>query len=709
MRKRDSSGPLMRRFVSLRAAEVAAEGEYLRVSVVASTEAAVDFGKFREVLLHGEGNVDTSAAVSVLYNHDRNQVIGRIVKVELVDRELRAELLIRRDAKTANGVAIADLVEAGDLDGISVGYAYDGTGATYDRATKTVTVRAWILREISFTPVQADVDAHLARALSHYRTQALRAVSQKGRTMDPELEAIIAQYPEKYRDLCISLWGDGADAARVAEGVSQAIQRDLDAAGGDDGGGDDANRADDEEDDDDENGEDDEGRGAPAGGQRSRGGRRQAPPVDHTRNESQRAARMAMERDLYMVANSHGVTDVDFSQVRSFDEGLRAITRRRAEDRQTESNLHVGRCVRVTGDAVDRVRAAATDGIRHLAGLTAADDQDLGLRIGSGRRLIEEFARTTGAWQSDWTDKDLCRFALGTIKAERVGGANNTTSMFSTLLADSMNKLVMEGFLNSGTTYRLWTSARPVRDYKAFTDLALSLGYLAETKENAPYLEMGRVVTSGGSQVVKNGGTITLTEEVIVNDDLGEWLKAIMSIGIIADQTRERNCVVALAGYDYSTNGNIKATAGALSEANLGPVRAVMRGLSVTTNKSETVLISGIPRLLLVPATLYPTAYTIVNPGPAAQTAQPYISSMTAVEIPHLEDTSISGYSVDDYYIAEDPRLGRGVRFAHLQDRTSPELEEFDAGAVDARNWKLKDPHKAYMASKFGVVKADKA
>ncbi|MGP1666912.1 MAG: hypothetical protein ACTS5I_13560, partial [Rhodanobacter sp.] len=60
----------MRRFRSFEF-KTRAEGESKgAVSFVASTDHAVDWGGFREVLKHDKANVDTSATRALLINHD---------------------------------------------------------------------------------------------------------------------------------------------------------------------------------------------------------------------------------------------------------------------------------------------------------------------------------------------------------------------------------------------------------------------------------------------------------------------------------------------------------------------------------------------------------------------------------------------------------------------------------------------------------------
>jgi HK97 family phage prohead protease len=134
------------------------------VRCVASSDEPVEMPGFREILSHADGAVDVDAARSVLFNHDRNQPIGKIRSCRVDGgKRLCAELEISKDARAASGVALLELVRSGAIEGVSVGYEYAEEDAEYDQQARTVTVKRWKLREISLTPTQADVTAKITQ------------------------------------------------------------------------------------------------------------------------------------------------------------------------------------------------------------------------------------------------------------------------------------------------------------------------------------------------------------------------------------------------------------------------------------------------------------------------------------------------------------------------------------------------------------------
>jgi hypothetical protein len=271
---------LLRRFVKIRSADFTEEGT---VEVVASTDAAVDMGGYRERLSHAKGAIDWSSARSVLLNHKSGYVAGRINKVWLDGNQLRAELYIDEDAVFDSGVNVRKAVAEGYVQGISIGYSYDIDSAVLDRDQGLVDVPYWALREITITPTQADVDAHIGRSLeSLFPTNSPR----RGKESTMNKEQLLRMYPAKYRELVLSTWADGEDADKVIRAVNAAIERDTAAnsrSTEDDDEKDDT-RNDDEKDDDEQ-----------AGDERSRA------------NAIRASRRLTIERSLATVARPTGL------------------------------------------------------------------------------------------------------------------------------------------------------------------------------------------------------------------------------------------------------------------------------------------------------------------------------------------------------------------------------------------------------------------
>jgi len=140
------------------------------ISMVASTDAPVSWGDWREVLSHAPGAVDSSAAATLLLNHRADQVSGVLRNIEARGGSLIAEADIDEDARLPTGVSVRKAVASGALRGVSIGYDYDRSDVEWDEKSRTATVRKWRLLEISLTPIPADKGASV-RSLPNYLNQ----------------------------------------------------------------------------------------------------------------------------------------------------------------------------------------------------------------------------------------------------------------------------------------------------------------------------------------------------------------------------------------------------------------------------------------------------------------------------------------------------------------------------------------------------------
>lgn len=119
-----------------------------------------------EILSHQKESIDfcrlENGSLPLLYDHDRNQIIGRAEKIRLVDGKLRAVL---RFAKTEKANEWWDLIKDNILRGISIGYRImkmEPTGQSEDGEPRFTATR-WMPYECSLTPIAADMQVGINR------------------------------------------------------------------------------------------------------------------------------------------------------------------------------------------------------------------------------------------------------------------------------------------------------------------------------------------------------------------------------------------------------------------------------------------------------------------------------------------------------------------------------------------------------------------
>lgn len=126
-----------------------------------------------EILDHGEGAVDLtrlSEIGCVLFNHERDDVIGRVDKVWIDDGRAHAVIEFDDDEFSER---IMRKVQHGSLKGVSVGYMVDnfeevasGKKSTDGRFTGPCFIaRKWTPLEISIVSVPADATVGVGRSL----------------------------------------------------------------------------------------------------------------------------------------------------------------------------------------------------------------------------------------------------------------------------------------------------------------------------------------------------------------------------------------------------------------------------------------------------------------------------------------------------------------------------------------------------------------
>ncbi len=154
-----------------------AEGEANtgKISFVASTDDACDWGGWREVLKHDKAGVDVSACRALLINHDPNQIAGPLRSITFKDGICEMDAEVLESARLQSGLSVRDAIECGALRGISIGYTYARADAEYDEDARTITVNKWRLLEASVTPIPADTGASIRSFPTEFKKEPVMA------------------------------------------------------------------------------------------------------------------------------------------------------------------------------------------------------------------------------------------------------------------------------------------------------------------------------------------------------------------------------------------------------------------------------------------------------------------------------------------------------------------------------------------------------
>lgn len=173
------------------------------VDVAFSSEEPVPRWFGREILLHGEDNVDLDQLKSMgatLMNHNPNVIVGPVRDVRIEDKRGKATLFFDDDE---DGERAMRKVRSQSLRGVSVGYLIDkavevNDGDEYEGVNGPALIATrWVPYEISLTPIPADASVGVGRNA----TRSLNDIEITRRTSVPEGQADEESLRRMVRDI----------------------------------------------------------------------------------------------------------------------------------------------------------------------------------------------------------------------------------------------------------------------------------------------------------------------------------------------------------------------------------------------------------------------------------------------------------------------------------------------------------------------------
>src|SRR5581483_11976833 len=252
--------------------------------------------------------------------------------------------------------------------------------------------------------------------------------------------------------------------------------------------------------------------------------------------------------------------------------------------------------------------------------------------------IREAYARVTG-------DPSVAGFSerstLGNIRVSenapiaRVTEADTTTASFSYLLGTSMNKRLLKDYQAWPAEWQRFVSIVPIRDFKQQSRVRLgAFGSLPIVAEDTAYSTVTLTDSSATYVPQKRGNLVTVSREVIVNDDLQAIKQIPTKLAVAAAYTLAEFVYGFLSGNPTIYDGGALFTSGA-PHNNLGAsalsTSAMQTG--VTAMREQTNLagkrIGLRPRFLVVPPELEWTAMVVTKsagvPGSNANDINPML------------------------------------------------------------------------------------
>ena len=587
----------------------AVEGSEYRREVSFSSETPVRRWFGNEILDHGpDAEVDLSRLTTVgavLFNHDPNRIVAKIVSASIDTKARRGNAIIEFVPDDEESMRAMRKVDSGMLLGISVGYSVHRW--TEDDETEDVRVNKWEAYEISLTPIPADAKVGVGRSLDgdpHDTTLEARSTRGIVRASSPAGETAMFKL-KSGREVSLA----ELDALRMQGDVELAdgtiLSRQIPASVLDYAR---ANQP------------------APATVPAKPAARAVAPVVEvepETDETHKRAltvttgeadpVKAKLQHDIRQLGGfmraaapkgsiPDGEEDLLILKGSTLDEARAhfvklaedtraAVTGRMNDDGTTVSrpNISVGedKNLRTMFDAIP-------DAIAIRAGVVSAEGKNL---RGKGEVKLHERAAslsglklmqivrmhveaTTGVSTVRLSDKDVLKLA-GRDRGTR---SMQNTSDFSTLLENTLNKMVIIGYRNAPSTYRDVAKIIPATDLRQHNlHSAGGISSLAKVADSAEVVR-GRVFDSKKETLTpaQFSRIFAITDATFINDDMDALASLPNEFGAAADTTVNEwhwyqflqasgagptmnEDSVAL--YDVSTHANYVTSSGAVPSA----------------------------------------------------------------------------------------------------------------------------------------------
>lgn len=354
---------------------------------------------------------------------------------------------------------------------------------------------------------------------------------------------------------------------------------------------------------------------------------------------------------------------------------------------QTIAGAGFTRAARVTGDPLSRVQAA----MDRLFGLELPDALKDTPRL-SGIR--EAYILITGDRLFDgryhW-EESIVR------EADEV-----TTSVMANVVANSMTKRLVQDYKGQSRWWEPVVSQISLSDMKAQDRILLyDFAVLPTVAENGPYVNLAWDDTKETYTPVKKGSAVTVTMEMILNDDVRAVTKIPSKLAIAANitineyvsnlftQTGGTGPLMTDQARVFSAGHGSNTSANALSSANLQAAMIVMAKQVNSASKRLGIA----PRYLLIPPDLTFTAQiltqSMLTPGGLDNDVNVLRGTVQPIVVPQFTETN-------HWYIMADPAVVESIEIGFVNGRREPELLVQDApteGAVftnDAITYKVR-------------------
>lgn len=365
-----------------------------------------------------------------------------------------------------------------------------------------------------------------------------------------------------------------------------------------------------------------------------------------------------------------------------------------AEDARAKLLVELGKNETPTGGVVsvsDNGRKARNEAMSDIIMLRAGKktDRDVGQNPYRSKSLAEMAASALEANGVSTVGMDRNRIVAAAF--------THSSSDFPKLLENSMGKLLQDAYSTFPETWRSIADVGQVSDFKQNTRIRLgSFNSLDTIGEGAEYTAGTIGEEYETIQASTKGKMITLTRQMIVNDDLNGFARLAQMMGRAAQRTIGNDVYNILINNPTLSDGsalfhadhsNLTASGTAISAASVGLGRSMMRKQR-DVNGNDYLNIA--PNKLIVPVALEDVARVLMasetDPSQSNSRKPNPVAGMAEV----ISDPRLDAASATAWYLLGDPSLAPTIEVAFLDGNEMPYIDSEEGFTTDGVRWKVR-------------------
>lgn len=604
-----------------------------------------------EILDHSEGCVDLSRINEigcVLFNHNRDAVIGKVLKAWIENGRGMAEIEIDADEASEK---IYQKIRSGTLKGVSVGYSVSlwedvaaNKKSSDGRFEGAVSIaKKWEVYEISIVSVPADSTVgvgrekgsgeqsmkQLERQLSVNRNNVKggnkKEMGKEKRRQQKIMrqQAILDAAKSKHRSLSDQETQEFENLQREIDQLAVEIEAEERAAAQNVPNGAATEKETQEE--------------------KSISKTGKAADLDAGQIRQQERARVS---EITSLCREFGMDD----QMQGFINEERTVEDVRAAviDKMRQNGAPIGGRVVVETDEQDKFRAAAADALI-LRGGVQLENPTAGARDMRGMSLRDLAVECLEAAGESGVRRKSADELFTLLQRQFF----NPTAAFPTIMDNAINKAYVEGHKTAPVTFDRWTKRGTLNDFKTHDNNYLSgpAGELLEVPEGG---ELKHDVWTDAKRPTRKlktyGRQFTMSRQAFINDDVGLITRMPAKYAASARKTQNKECYQKLIGADAIYDGHPlfgKDHKNLLAKGT-GITRESVQGMimALTNQKDEFDNVCLIrPAALIVPSGYKFDMYTMfysptINTSDNTQAVNPLYQYRESIEV--IEDPTIN-------------------------------------------------------------------